>query len=75
MHDRPMTSLCATSTDQQSARATPTNSNLHMYGMSRNVAGLCDVLVASQIVDYGDRPELSMGSYLNMVPLFLQRLP
>ena len=33
------------------------------YGMSRNVTGFCDVLVASQIVDYGDRPRVEHGGF------------
>ena len=33
------------------------------YAMSRNVTGFCDVLVASQIVDYGDRPRVEHGGF------------
>ena len=31
------------------------------YGMSRDVTKFCDVLVASQVVDYGDRPRFEHG--------------
>ena len=31
------------------------------YGMSRDATQFCDVLVASQIVDYGDRPRVEHG--------------
>ena len=33
------------------------------YGMSRNATKFCDVLVASEIVDYGDRPRVEHGGF------------
>ena len=33
------------------------------YGMSKNATKFCDVLVASQIVDYGDRPRVEHGGF------------
>ena len=45
------------------------------YGMSRDATKFCDVLVASQIVDYGDRPRVEHGGVISVVPLFLQRPP